>query len=86
MTRPISFTKFRLALPPPIFRRSCRVKRENYSIRRDTNQASIYAPINKIEQTPEQRAYMKEAREMRRIKEQFLEAEEARKRERSLDL
>jgi len=34
----------------------------------------IYAPIRKLERTPEQEAYIKKVRELRKIKEEFLRA------------
>jgi hypothetical protein len=67
---PISFTKFRLTLPLP--KRSIFVS-SNRSIVSE-NHAPIYAPIRRIQQTQEVKAYIKEVREMRRIKEQFLQA------------
>jgi hypothetical protein len=39
-----------------------------------------HAPIMRMQKTPEVKAYLKEVREMRRLKEQFLEAEKAREK------
>jgi len=39
-----------------------------------------HTPIMRMQKTPEVEAYLKEVREMRRLKEQFLEAEKAREK------